>query len=391
MRIAKNTTLTLETGAPRFLLVADAFDGEIRMEKEGKTLLSLRPLAGKAGEVEVEYLAGDGQMLTLRAEGGVGHEVILTQGYARLGLYVEGRLEDEEFFLQPFDFAGATLHAGTFMHFEAGYEYHSMTESGVMTTYPGFLSNFRPIGRDMRVLSVTPALFGDRLHLFYLDSRRDGRVKGGRGAHRFCAAFTQDAKTFCNAPMALPIDSVEEYSMVDAAALEEGGRYYLYYLVDTAKGRMLSCAVSEDGFSFRKTGLSVEIPGADACVMTSLAVERRGKEIYLLYTANGQAYAAKSRDLLYFCKPEVLFPGPGILSVASVPGDTGYIIQTEKEGYTVYRPGQKNAPPLPQHLTAPRLVRFFGGIYVCGVSRDGGLSFFGDGALDRFFKTNEEF
>ena len=383
MRIAKNTVLKLESGAPRFLLVADAFDGEIRMEKEGRTLLSLCPLPDSG--VAVRYLAGDGQLLTLQAEGACGHEVILTQGYARIGLYVDGRLTDEDFFLQPFDFAGATIHAGTFMHFEAGYEYHSMEEAGI-TGGSVFLSNYRPRGNGSRVLTATPALFNDRLHIFYIESIRDGKAKGGLGGNRLRAVFTTDARAFSNAPIALPIDSVEEYSFVDAAALKEGERFYLYYLVDTAGGRMLSCAVSEDGFSFRKTGLSVEVPGADAAQMTSLSIERRDGAIYLIYTANGTAYAAKSRDLLYFDPPTVLFAGPAIVSTVAIPGVHGYVVEWEGEGCAVVCPGFAGAPSLPPQLALTRLVRFNGSVYVCGVSPEGGLYFYGYAPVDRYFR-----
>lgn len=300
MRIAKNTTITLtEAPTSRFLLVVDLMDGDVLLTKEGKTLLTLS-LAENDVRAELRY--PDGRSATLIGRGARGREVILTAGYARMGLYVDGVLLDEDFFFTPIDYKDATVTAGSFMHFEAGYEYHATSESAIVENLTDSLDGYRPVGEEYRVQSVCPTVIGERIHLLYLDERHEGRAKDGRGAHKACAMFSDDGVTYHGAPIALGIDNVREDDMPDAALLRHEGRYYLYYLVKYATHTALSCAVSEDGFSYQKTGLDVEIAGVDNRRITAISITG-GDTPRLYFVMDGMAYVAESIDLLHFSAP----------------------------------------------------------------------------------------
>ena len=300
MRIAKNTTITLtEAPTSRFLLVVDLMDEDVLLTKEGDTLLTLS-LSENAVIATIAY--PDGRQVTLRGEGARGREVILTAGYARMGLYVDGVLLDEDFFFTPLDYLGATVTAGSFMHFEAGYEYHSARESAIVENLTDSLDGYRPVGEAYGVRRAIPSVIGSRLHLMYLDERQGGAAKDGRGAHRVCAMFSDDGVTFHGAPVSLGIDNVREDDILDAALLRHEGRYYLYYLVKYATYTALSCAVSEDGFSYQKTGLDIEIPGVDNRRITAIAVAG-GDVPHLYFVLDSMAYYAESIDLLRFSAP----------------------------------------------------------------------------------------
>ena len=93
MRIAKNTEITLtEAPTARFLLVVDVMDGDVSLTRDGNTLITL----SLSGDTVVATLCySDGRRATLTGDNARGKEVILTAGYARMGLYVNGALVDE--------------------------------------------------------------------------------------------------------------------------------------------------------------------------------------------------------------------------------------------------------------------------------------------------------
>lgn len=356
MRIAKNTTqLISEAPSLRFMLVVDLMDGDVTLEKEGNTLLSLA-LDGE-GSVHATLNTPCGTVTLVGADA-KGKEVILTASYARYGLYVGGVLLDEDFFLSPIDYIGATVKAGSFMHFEAGYEYHSMMESAIVRDIRDALDGFRPVGREMSLSRPFAVPMRDRLHLFYLDVRRGGSVKCGAGANRLCALFSEDGKSFHNAPIALAIDSVEEKRMVDASPVTVEDRTYLYYLVDYRTHRALTAAVSDDGFSYLKTGLDIEIPGVDNRDITSVSVFAHGEDVFLAYTAKGCAYITKSIDLLHFepARPLRLSGGVDNLYAASVDGKTVFF--AEREGKTVYAAEGEPWKPIGVELENARPLLF---------------------------------
>ena len=300
MRIAKNTELTL-TDRPtlRFLLVIDVMDGEVLLEKKGDTLIHIRL---QEDDVLVTLFYPDGREKTLLGKDARGKEVILTAGYARMGLYVGGTLLDEDFFYAPIDYKDARVKAGSFMHFEAGYEYHCADESAIVENLTESLDGVRLVGHAHTLTRPLPTVIGERLYLLYLSGRAHAEEGKDMTAHKLSSMFSDDGKHFHGAPIALSIDNVRENDITDAALLRKDGRYYLYYLVEYAAYRTLSCAVSEDGFSFIKTGLDVEIFGVDNKSVTAISI-LDGDTPRLYFVADGKPFYSESVDLLHFKAP----------------------------------------------------------------------------------------
>ena len=308
MRIAKNKTqLITEAPTSRFMLVIDAMDGDVILQKAGCELISIALDANET--VSVRLLTPEGIIL-LKGKNARHKEVILTASYARFGLYVGGLLTDEEFFLSPIDYKDSEIIAGSYMHFEAGYEYHSMAESGVVENAAKSFDGFRPpFGNDMTLLSPVPVRIGERMHVFYRDERRGGKAKTGMGANRVCALFTENGSDLHSAPIALPIDSVEEKKMCSFSPICVAGRTYLYYVVDYRSSRALSCAVSEDGFSFVKTGLDVEIQGVENSNVSSVCLSADGDDVYLYYGGWGHLVLCRmSEDMKSYTDPQEITP-----------------------------------------------------------------------------------
>ena len=371
MRIAKNKTQLIdEAPSLRFMLVVDLMDGDVILKKGGKALLSLA--LNEKDEVVAQIWTPAG-LITLLGENAKGKEVILTASHARYGLYINGVLTDEDFFLAPLDYIGATVHAGSFMHFEAGYEYHAMTESAIVENVAPVFDGFRPYGNSMALRAPYPTVIKGRLHLFYLDERREGKAKSGMGANRLCALFTEDGEHISTAPVALPIDSIEEKRMVDASAVTVGERTYLYYLVDYRAHRALSAAVSDDGYSFIKTGLDIVIPRVDNAALDSLAAFVKNGKVYLAYTRGGKAYIAESDDLLYFKSPSALNLAEGVSHIYALPYADRVVYFAEKDGKTVYAHEGDAWRTLPTDFKGARPVFFHGKGYLFG-EKNGALA-----------------
>ena len=358
MRIAKDK-IQLITEAPtsRFLLVIDAMDGEVLMKKEGKTLISI---ALDANDSVVARITTPKETVTLKGKNARHKEIILTASYARFGLYVGGLLLDEEFFFAPLDYKDSEITAGSYMHFEAGYEYHSMAESGVVEnvaqSFNGFLP---PYGNDMAIVRAVPCAMRERLHVFYLDERRRGKAKAGMGANRVCCVFSDKSGSIHTAPIALPIDSMEEKRMCSFSPITVDGRTYLYYTVDYRAGRALSCAVSDDGFSYAKTGLDVEIPQVDHQTVESVYACVYDGTPNLFFTAQGKAYRAKSIDLLHFEAPIPLAFADGIEHLYVTHCGERTLFVGEMDGATVYCFGEGDAwKRFPISMKQPRPVAF---------------------------------
>lgn len=365
MRIAKNAEVTLtEAPTSRFLLVIDYMDGDVTVEKAGAVLIRIA-LFGDDVHATLRY--PDGRSKTLVGENAKAKEVILTAGYARAGLYVGGVLLDEDFFYTPIDYKDAVFHAGSFSHFEAGYEYHSADESAIVEGVTDALDGFHPVGRCRTVTRVIPTAIGDRLHLLYLDGRTCFEAGKDKNAHKLSALFSDDGTLFHGAPIALGIDNVREEDILDAALLKKDGRYYLYYIVRYQTHKTLSCAVSEDGFSYMKTGLDVEISGVKNADITAIAL-LDGDTPRLYFTQDEKAFFTESIDLLHFRAPTALGVD-NVDKVIPLPDGTLYAQKDE----TLYRIEEESLLPIANAPAYAYPVIYRGTPYAFGV-KDGGFA-----------------
>ncbi|MBO5653411.1 MAG: hypothetical protein J6S44_04270, partial [Clostridia bacterium] len=273
MRIKKGDSVLLPSAAThRFLMVVDCLDGVVAVEKDGETRIRLSVDENEG--VLAELVFSDGRRARLHGDNAKGKEIILTQGNAHVVLYVNGVLADEDFFYAPIVYEGATLTAGSFSHFEAGYLYHSMWESAVVENAFSSLSTARPLGNGNEITKAFSCDLPDGQHIYYF-VKSEGDEKCGKGAVRLFALLVRPSGEVDSLPIALPIDEIAEDGVLDATLLWHEGRGYLYYLMEKETGTQFSCAVSEDGYSFIKTGLDVEIPTVDNRSVTALSVEDR--------------------------------------------------------------------------------------------------------------------
>ena len=300
MRIKKGDSVLLPPAAThRFLMVVDCLTEAVTVEKEGETLIRLS--LDEEGGVIADLCFSDGKRSRLRGENAGGKEIILTQGNAHVVLYVNGVLADEDFFYAPVAYEGATLHAGSFSHFESGYLYHSMWESAVVENACPSLPSVRPLGNGNEITKAFSLCLPDGRHTYYF-VKSGGEEKCGKGAVRLFALLVRPTGEIASLPIALPIDEVAERGVLDATLLWHEGRGYLYYLMERDTGVQFSCAVSEDGYSFIKTGLDVEIPTVDTRAVTAISVVSDTTP-RLYFTANGERFVAESGDLLHFKTP----------------------------------------------------------------------------------------
>ena len=95
--------------------------------------------------------------------------------------------------------------------------------------------------------------------------------------------------------------------------------------------------MSEDGFSYAKTGLDVEIPTARAQDMRAVSVYEADGAVYLVYATAEGVFRAKSRDLLYFDPPTRLLPLEGVTGLhAAGDGARTYLFVDTAEGTRLY-------------------------------------------------------
>ena len=308
MRIKKGESVLLTAAANhRFLMVIDCLTDPVSVTRGENTLIRISLTESEGVLAEVVF--SDGRHTRLRGENAKGKEIILTQGDAHMVLYVNGVLADEDFFFAPVDYEGATFKAGSFSHFEAGYLYHSMWESAVGgVTFPS-LDDLAPLGRDNRITASFTAKVADRTHVFYF-VKSEGKEKCGKGAVRLFHAHLAEDGSVVSLPIALPIDEIAERGVRDAALLWHEGRGYLYYVMEREEEKQLTCAVSEDGYSFIKTGLDVEISGVDNGTVSAVSVVS-GEVPCLYFTVGDQHFFAESEDLLRFKEAKPCSDGEG--------------------------------------------------------------------------------
>ena len=167
----------------------------------------------------------------------------------------------------------------------------------------------RPLGNGNEITGGFSCHLPDGQHIYYF-VKSGGEEKCGKGAVRLFALLVNAAGGIDSLPIALAIDEVGEKGVLDAALLWHEGRGYLYYLMEKDVGVQLTCAVSEDGYSFIKTGLDVEIPGVDNGAVSAISVSS-GDHPCLYFTVGGQCFVAESEDLLHFKVPCPCTDGEG--------------------------------------------------------------------------------
>lgn len=169
-------------------------------------------------------------------------------------LYVDGRLEDEEWPLgEP---------AGEEWEIRAADAVSALVCSAVgaceeepetMSTEP--FQNFVLPGHNTGVGDCMPFARDGRYCLYYLFDRRSHGSKHGLGAHQWAQISSADLKTWTIHPMAIGITEQWEGSICTGSLIQKDGMTYAFYAVrmaDRSPAR-LTWAVSSDGVHFEKS------------------------------------------------------------------------------------------------------------------------------------------
>lgn len=170
-------------------------------------------------------------------------------------LYVDGRLEDEEWPLGEPVGEEWEIHAADVVSClvcsAAG-----ACEEEAETIYTEPFQNFVLPGHNTGVGDCMPFARDGRYCLYYLFDRRAHGSKRGLGAHQWAQISSADLKTWTIHPMAVGITEQWEGSICTGSLIQKGGITYAFYAVRMADGSpaRLTWAVSRDGVHFEKSG-----------------------------------------------------------------------------------------------------------------------------------------
>ena len=211
------------------------------------------------------------------------HDVIVRFSGARLELWVDGVLVDEEWPLGGLragsgipcligaestgrgvkaGFSGWIDHAALWdcaltdeeiLALSGGREEVARREGEILGPHRESMLYWRPRGHSASVGDCMPFSHDGRFHVFYLFDRRHHGSKWGLGAHQWAHVSSTDLRHWERHPMAIAIEEQWEASICTGSVIHDGDAYHAFYATRTPDGAQhLGHAVSEDGISFRK-------------------------------------------------------------------------------------------------------------------------------------------
>jgi len=112
---------------------------------------------------------------------------------------------------------------------------------------------WRPRGHNTSVGDCMPFYHDGVFHLYYLFDRRHHGSKWGGGAHQWAHLSTRDLVHWEEHPMAIPITDESECSICTGSVFRHGRLYYAFYATRRAdRTEQISLATSFDGVHFDK-------------------------------------------------------------------------------------------------------------------------------------------
>jgi len=211
------------------------------------------------------------------------HDVIVRYAGAKLELFVDGVLVDEEWPIGSLrtgnpepcllgaesyggptkpGFRGLMDHAALWSRaladeeivlLSGGPEVVAQREREVLGPPGPALQYWRPPGPNAGAGDCMPFYHDGRFHLYYLYDRRHHGSKWGLGAHQWAHASTTDLVHWEHHPLAIPITEEGEGSICTGSVLFHEGLYYGFYATRRPDGtQYLSLATSADGIRFEK-------------------------------------------------------------------------------------------------------------------------------------------
>ena len=220
--------------------------------------------------------------LTLSAAAAEGDTAVISCSGARLALYVNDILADEEWPVGetafPDEVRGKDGFAVTETPRNDGFPLRTVTQ----------IQGFAP-GGGVNVGDCMPMTDGDMLRIFYLYDRRHHGSKWGLGAHQWAQITTEDLRTWTMQPMAVGIDDPSEGSICTGSVIRNGDVWYAYYAIRACDGSpaKMTCSVSRDGVHFEKTHRVFTLPEPyDAASARDPKVYRDGERFVMLVTTS---------------------------------------------------------------------------------------------------------
>jgi hypothetical protein len=199
-----------------------------------------------------------------------GHVIVLRYSGARLELFADGVLVDEEWPLGSLPRADSGLEIGPAVQ-QAAIWNRALSDDEMQQLSGGrdalaerewrmlgpelpIGQYWRPRGFNAHVGDCMPFFHEGRFHLFYLFDRRHHASKWGLGAHQWAHVSTTDLRQWEHHPLAISITDEMEGSICTGSTFFHGGIYYAFYAVRMSDGSPapLCAATSKDGVRFNK-------------------------------------------------------------------------------------------------------------------------------------------
>ncbi len=212
------------------------------------------------------------------------HDVLVRYSGAKLELFIDGVLVDEEWPVGSLrqgnpepcllgaeshgggvksGFRGLVDHAALWSRpledeeiqaLSGGREEISLREREILGERNPTLQYWRPRGHNANVGDCMPFFHDGTFHLFYLFDRRHHGSKWGLGAHQWAHASTTDLIHWTHHPLAIAITEEWEGSICTGSVFFHDGIYYAHYATRKPdRTQHLGLAVSTDGIHFKKT------------------------------------------------------------------------------------------------------------------------------------------
>ena len=219
-------------------------------QKNGQKTLELKT---RDGSIEVSvYYDYDVRPLVLSAKICMGDKVEIVLLDYRIELYVNDKLEDEEWpnGVRLFSLADS-FSPENFIKVTEYIENKTELPCVISTFENG--EGWCP-GNGIFVGDCMPYRRADEYHVLYLKDRHHHKSKWGQGAHQWEHISTKDFKLWKVHPMAVELTKKEEGSICTGSWICHDGKEYLYYTIRKGKGNPapICRSVSTDGYHFVK-------------------------------------------------------------------------------------------------------------------------------------------
>lgn len=218
--------------------------------KEGRKIFEFQVFDGQINcDVQYDYNRRPLGLVSAVKEGDKIDVIIYPH---RIELYVNGKLEDEEWPLgaRLFEF-GDKIESSVFVECEQCKEPVPPTEE-VIGTFEN-AEGWRP-SEKVFVGDCMPYTKDGVYHVLYLKDRHHHTSKWNLGGHQWEHISTTDFKTWKIHPTAVPIEDPEEGSFCTGSWFEDGGKQYLYYTMRLRPGvpRSVHRSISANGYNYEK-------------------------------------------------------------------------------------------------------------------------------------------